>query len=668
MSGKPSITRVVKYIRKGDKGDAAETYKLVASHTAVSRTFDDTGSGQTYSPSTVNVKCVKVSGNESTVLSALPAGYYIKYSRDGGAQSKIAYSSISSSIVTGTLFRGGTHHLVTFYLYNSSNQCVAAESICLNDNGKNSISYSILPSISQFKTNAGRTITQTCTCKAYRTIAGKTPAQMGTNDGCVISVTGYDDNNVSHYGSDGSNQISFSTNSSNDGTYSTRFEVTLRVSNVEVAKISILVVMDGAKGEQGPALRGPQAWSDCEVGYQFYSGAEGEPYKDIVLYNGYFYSCRKTHQKATSILPTNTTYWTLGDKVELIAANVLFAEHGFFGDAIISGQWLISANGTISGTSYTKGRQYNGELAYNLFNADSPLGDDITKYNSVQGTSISSTEATVPKGTVNLEAGRVYYMTCVGFTNVANNPLYVRLVKSDDSSVAVTPINLNSTSAVTRSGYAHIMKSGTYRIELYHNTGNGNGVLISCKIVEKCFAPVFAINLRSGKVYQNDAIVKGNITATSGKIGGFNISENTIASENEKIVLDANSGVANLKNAKISGSLFVDEGFGVNISRRTMASQADCVCVITTSDYANSFILPSVPLSGQLYYILNTKSNTVTIESTVVGCTIIDGTTVKTCTASETAKVTLGAGKSAMLVYEKNATTDYRRWYIMRFN
>ena len=513
MSGKPSITRVVKFIRKGDKGDAAETYKLVASHTAVSRTFDDTGSGQTYSPGTVNVKCVKVSGNESTVLSALPAGYYIKYSRDGGTQSKNAYSSISSGIVTGTLFSGGTYHLVTFYLYNSSNQCVAAESICLNDNGKNSISYSILPSISQFKANAGRTITQTCTCKAYRTIAGKTPAQMGTNDGCVISVTGYDDNNVSHYGSDGSNQISFSTNSSNDGTYSTRFEVTLRVSNVEVAKISIPVVMDGAKGEQGPALRGPQAWSDCEVGYQFYSGAEGEPYKDIVLYNGYFYSCRKTHQKATSILPTNTTYWTLGDKVELIAANVLFAEHGFFGDAIISGQWLISANGTISGTSYTKGRQYNGELAYNLFNADSPLGDDITKYNSVQGTSISSTEATAPKGTVNLEAGRVYYMTCVGFTNVANNPLYVRLVKSDDSSVAVTPINLNSTSAVTRSGYAHIMKSGTYRIELYHNTGNGNGVLISCKIVEKCFAPVYALNLRAGKVYQNDAYISGKVEA-----------------------------------------------------------------------------------------------------------------------------------------------------------
>ena len=269
----------------------------------------------------------------------------------------------------------------------------------------------------------------------------------------------------------------------------------------------------GGQGSRGPALRGPQAWSDCEVGYQFYSGAEGEPYKDIVLYNGYFYSCKKTHQKATNILPTNSTYWTLGDKVELIAANVLFAEHGFFGDAIISGQWLISANGTINGTTYTKGQTYVSELAYNLFNADSPLGDDITRYNNTQGTSISSTEATAQKGTVNLEAGRVYYMTCVGFTNVASNSLYVRLVKSDDSSVSVTPINLNSTSAVTRNGYAHITKSGTYRIELYHSTGNGNGVLNTCKIVEKCFAPVYALNLRTGKVYQNDAYISGKVEA-----------------------------------------------------------------------------------------------------------------------------------------------------------
>ena len=269
----------------------------------------------------------------------------------------------------------------------------------------------------------------------------------------------------------------------------------------------------GSQGTRGPALRGPQAWSDCEVGYQFYSGAEGEPYKDIVLYNGYYYSCKKTHQKTTSILPTNSTYWTLGDKVELIAANVLFAEHGFFGDAIISGQWLISANGTISGAAYTKGQTFNGELAYNLFNANSPLGDDITKYNDTTGTGIASNEATAQKGTVNLEAGRVYYMTCVGFTNVSSNPLYVRLVKSDDSSVKVTPINLNSTSAVTRSGYAHITQSGTYRIELYHATGNGNGVLNMCKIVEKCFAPVYALNLRSGKVYQNDAYISGKVEA-----------------------------------------------------------------------------------------------------------------------------------------------------------
>ena len=357
MSGKPSITRVVKYIRKGDKGDAAETYQLVASHTAVSRTFDDTNSGSwSMSPGTVNVKCVKVSGSDSTVLSALPAGYYIKYSRDGGTQAEIAYSSISGSLVTGTLFGSGTYHLVTFYLYNGSNQCVAVESICLNDNGKNSLSYNIVASISQFKTNAGRTITQTCTCKAYRTIAGNTPAQMGTNDGCALTVAGYDDNNVSHYGYGGSNQIAFSTNSTSDGKYSTRFEVTLKVNNVEVAKLSIPVVMDGAKGEQGPALRGPQAWSDCATGYKFQAGGEGDDFKDVVLFDGDYYSCIKSHQKpASGGYTTNgagkkildSTYWTLGDKVELVATKILLATYALVKNLGVEAIDMKDANGNV---------------------------------------------------------------------------------------------------------------------------------------------------------------------------------------------------------------------------------------------------------------------------------------------------------------------------------
>lgn len=88
----------------------------------------------------------------------------------------------------------------------------------------------------------------------------------------------------------------------------------------------------GAKGDRGPALRGPQAWSDCAVGYVFQSGASGEEYKDIVLYGNNYYSCIKSHTKTASNNPgsatdTNSGLWKLTDKLEIVATKILLAQY-----------------------------------------------------------------------------------------------------------------------------------------------------------------------------------------------------------------------------------------------------------------------------------------------------------------------------------------------------
>lgn len=88
----------------------------------------------------------------------------------------------------------------------------------------------------------------------------------------------------------------------------------------------------GDKGDRGPALRGPQAWNDCAVGYVFQSGADGEEYKDVVLYNNNYYSCLKSHAKTTSNAPlssadTNNGYWKFADKFEIIATKILLAQY-----------------------------------------------------------------------------------------------------------------------------------------------------------------------------------------------------------------------------------------------------------------------------------------------------------------------------------------------------
>lgn len=86
------------------------------------------------------------------------------------------------------------------------------------------------------------------------------------------------------------------------------------------------------KGEKGASPRGPQAWSDMPDNYTFYQGKDGEEYKDVVLYNGTYYTCIKTHQKNSSNYPmssvdTSNHYWQKADQFELVATNLFLANY-----------------------------------------------------------------------------------------------------------------------------------------------------------------------------------------------------------------------------------------------------------------------------------------------------------------------------------------------------
>lgn len=86
------------------------------------------------------------------------------------------------------------------------------------------------------------------------------------------------------------------------------------------------------KGEKGAVLRGPQAWSDCDMGYAFQSGSNGDRYLDTVVYGDNYYTCKIDHVKTADNYPgstvdTNNGYWQLGDKVGLIATNLLLSAY-----------------------------------------------------------------------------------------------------------------------------------------------------------------------------------------------------------------------------------------------------------------------------------------------------------------------------------------------------
>lgn len=136
----------------------------------------------------------------------------------------------------------------------------------------------------------------------------------------------------------------------------TSIGVTIKVGNKTFTRnIKINTVADGqtgAKGDRGPALRGPQAWSDCAIGYVFQSGASDEEYKDVVLYGNNYYSCIKSHTKTASNYPgsatdTNSGLWKLADKLEIVATKILLAQYALVKNLGVEAIDMKDANGKI---------------------------------------------------------------------------------------------------------------------------------------------------------------------------------------------------------------------------------------------------------------------------------------------------------------------------------
>ena len=109
---------------------------------------------------------------------------------------------------------------------------------------------------------------------------------------------------------------------------------------------------NGEKGEKGASLRGPQAWSDCAIGYSFQAGGQGDTWKDVVIYGDNYYSCVKNHTKTATNYPTSTEdnnkgYWRLGDKIELVATKILLATYALVKNLGVEAIDMKDSNGNV---------------------------------------------------------------------------------------------------------------------------------------------------------------------------------------------------------------------------------------------------------------------------------------------------------------------------------
>ncbi len=148
-------------------------------------------------------------------------------------------------------------------------------------------------------------------------------------------------------------------------------------------KVPIWKFSDGDRGNRGPRPRGPQAWSDCSVGYSFLQGAEGEQYYDVVLYEGHYYSCEKTHVKTANNFPGS-------DDSETQGLWVLAFEHDFVATKILLATYALVKN---LGVECIDMRDANDQI---LFQAKD--GDVICKIGTFEGINVRN---------ANIESGKI---------------------------------------------------------------------------------------------------------------------------------------------------------------------------------------------------------------------------------------------------------------------
>lgn len=337
-----NVTRVVKFIRKGDKGSDAVRYWLIPSVSSVSMSDVEDGDGKP-TPSSVSCRLVKQVGDDTptTIVNASSAGFTMSYTlkRNDNVLSRVmTYSGGNVNVPTNTAYRA-----IEFYLYRAD-QLIDTATIAIvcdgeqgepgtpGQDGDDAISIKVSPQTIVLKHNGKRQLIRVF----VDLFKGETqiPYSDATQGNMLCSTLTSGDRTITDgltwdFGTEnGRFYYSFIYSGTTDISMEIPFTVTYNGKQYP-EKIIIQTIADG---DRGPAMRGPQAWNDCATGYAFQCGAEGEEWKDVVLYDGNYYSCIKSHTKTANNYPGSTAdqtnkYWRLGQQIELVATKILLASY-----------------------------------------------------------------------------------------------------------------------------------------------------------------------------------------------------------------------------------------------------------------------------------------------------------------------------------------------------
>ncbi len=236
----------------------------------------------------------------------------------------------------------------------------------------------------------------------------------------------------------------------------------------------------GTSGEKGATLR-IQYWEDLATGFSFQTGGDGEDYKDVVIYNGYYYSCISSHTKTSSNYPGSSkgsTYWQLGDTVEMVATNVLLADY-----AKIDKLWVDDVRITDDGTTTGNVVAYMDKSGITV---NTGTFNNITvESGKIAGFTISGNDLTATDGYITFTSGSDMMSLCAGllmFTD-GNSTLYFGQDTSPAVSGFSTSIRIHRTalSESYTTGHAGIYISVEGAVSGTNTVGSGDNALYIAK-------------------------------------------------------------------------------------------------------------------------------------------------------------------------------------------
>ena len=490
----------------GVKGGAI--YNLVPSANAITHKKDGT-----YTTNVITCGSSKLDVATGTT-SSNPSEATIKYSADGGSVTNYP----SGGLTAGTNFT----NYVTFFLY-VNNTVVDKETVNIvtdGDEGEEGKGYKL------YLTRNG----------LYTDVQWDTWGAIGFNYS-YSKATGDPDFLTCRIG----DLFVVSGTSSDTGISHTATYRCTAVSSSSITGTCLSHVKDGLQGARGKAGRFYYFAGDWNSSASYVMTDTQAPY---VKRGNSFYMLDNAGNGGTNVTstnqdPSNASYgngkpWTsMMSDMKYYIAQAFFGSYAHFGSAIINGDWMISQYGTLNGSENQGYSDFNPLLPTNYAYL-------CKNFNVTYSTANVGADFT-------LVAGKTYKFTC--FAQYAGATLRVRLYYYNNNSyVSGAEVQLSNGS---KGDFSYTVASGgSYCIRVGMMTSGTTGRVDINVSSADTWIPNYAVDMKTGIVYQNKTIMRSDFESDDGSIrslSGGKIYSTYLISELQFVV------GANTKNEVVQG-------------------------------------------------------------------------------------------------------------------